>query len=134
MPAIEEIIENFEFLDDWEDRYRYLIDLGKELQPMNDADKNEQNRVQGCTSQVWIVAGSKTEVVDFVADSDAHIVRGLIAVVMALFNHKPPQEILNADADEVFGKLGLHEHLTPSRRNGLAAMVERIKKEAAART
>ncbi|MGD9639351.1 MAG: SufE family protein [Alphaproteobacteria bacterium] len=133
---IEELKENFEFLDDWEDRYRYLLDLGAKLPPMAEEEKNETNKVNGCTSQVWIKSSVKEDeknqkTIDFVADSDAHIVRGLIAIVRVLFIGKTFEEIKTIDEEQFFTDLGLHNHLSPSRRNGLAAMVEKIKSDAA---
>ena len=131
---IAELVENFNFLDDWEDKYRYLLDLGKNLPEMAEEDKNDETKVNGCTSQVWIKSEiikdeANNEIISFVADSDAHIVRGLIAIVSILFNKKKLKEIKNINADDVFVSIGLNQHLSPSRRNGLAAMVERIKSD-----
>src|SRR5579883_1931292 len=131
---IEEIVENFAILDDWEDRYRYLIELGRGLQPLDDGDRRPETKVRGCASQVWLI--SKAEgtgphaILKFRGDSDAHIVRGLIAVLFALYSGRTAREILTIDEKAVFGKLGLMQHLTPQRSNGLASMVARIKSDA----
>lgn len=133
---INEIIENFELMDDWEDRYRYIIELGRELEPLRDADYSDENKVRGCVSQVWLVTereGAQGKpVLRFRGDSDAHIVRGLVAILIALYSGKPADEIVSFDAEPVFTKLGLKEHLTPQRSNGLASMVKRIREDAAA--
>ena len=137
MTAIDEIIDNFELLDQWDDRYRYVIELGRTLAPLPEAAHNEINKVRGCASQVWLIThvkpdGSGGPRLSFQGDSDAHIVRGLIAILLALYSDKPAQEILATDAFAVFDRLGLSENLTPQRSNGLRAMVERIKAEAKA--
>ena len=135
-PAFEEIAETFEFLDDWEDRYRYVIDLGRELPPISDDEHNDANKVQGCVSQVWLVtdAGSGPDpVITLRADSDAHIVRGLVAIMIALHSGKHASEILATDAEGTLRELGLDEHLTPQRANGVRAMIQRIRKEAETR-
>ena len=131
--SIETIIENFEFIEDWEDRYRYLIELGKTLEPLAPDERTETNKVRGCASQVWLVT-EKGEQLKFRGDSDAHIVRGLIAILIALYSKRKPQDILALNAQETFAKLGLKDHLTPQRSNGLASMVARIEADAAART
>jgi cysteine desulfuration protein SufE len=134
--TIDEILENFALLDDWEDRYRYVIELGKELRPLPDAERNPMNKVRGCASQVWLWTSIDDQQMPprltFVGDSDAHIVRGLVAIAIALFNDKTPAEILDIDADAVFDQLGLKEHLTAQRSNGLKALVDRIKADAEA--
>jgi cysteine desulfuration protein SufE len=134
--TIEEIIENFSLLDEWEDRYRYVIELGDELAPLADSERTAENKVRGCASQVWLSANIDKSFspprLTFRGDSDAHIVRGLIAIVLALFNDKTPSEILGTDAEAVFNQIGLKDHLTPQRSNGLRAVVERIKADAAA--
>jgi cysteine desulfuration protein SufE len=135
MTTIDDIIENFALLDDWDDRYRYVIELGRTLAPLPDGIRTEKNKVQGCASQVWLgtsVApnGASGPTLSFVGDSDAHIVRGLIAILFALYSGKPAHEILDADAVALFEKLGLREHLTPQRSNGFRSMVERIKSDA----
>lgn len=133
MTTIQELVDNFALFDDWEERYRYLIDLGGQLSPMEEALKTEAARVQGCMSQVWMVAGWDTGGrLTLLADSDAQIVRGLIAVLVALFAGKTREEIAATDIEAVFSKLGLHQHLSPNRRNGFYAMVERVKAFAAA--
>ena len=137
MAAIDEIIENFELLDEWDDRYRYVIELGRTLTPLPEADHNETNKVRGCASQVWLVShvipdSGAGPVLRFDGDSDAHIVRGLIAILFALYSGKSAREILATDAIGVFDRLGLREHLTPQRSNGLRSMVERIRNDAQA--
>jgi cysteine desulfuration protein SufE len=131
---IDEIIDNFSVLDDWEDRYRYLIELGRELEPLEEAERTPATKVRGCASQVWLISKAEGQgpetVLTFRGDSDAHIVRGLIAVLFALYSGKPARQILAADEKAVFNRLGLHSHLTPQRSNGLASMVARIKADA----
>jgi cysteine desulfuration protein SufE len=132
--SIDEIIENFELLEEWDDRYRYLIELGRTLPPLPDAARNDSNKVQGCASQVWLATSIKpadgVRILTFVGDSDAHIVRGLIAVLFILYSGKSAADILHTDANAVFKKLGLGEHLTPQRSNGFRSMVERIRRDA----
>jgi cysteine desulfuration protein SufE len=133
--TIQEIIENFALLDDWDDRYRYLIELGRGLAPLPEAARNETNKVQGCASQVWLATsirpnGGGGPMLSFVGDSDAHIVRGLIAILFALYSGRAAQDILAVDAEKVFSQLGLREHLTPQRSNGFRSMVERIRADA----
>jgi cysteine desulfuration protein SufE len=136
-PPITEIIDNFALLEEWDDRYRYLIELGRTLDPLPEAAHNEANKVRGCASQVWLEttidrkAGS-APVLTFRGDSDAHIVRGLVALALALFSGRPAEAILAADANPLFEELGLMAHLTPQRSNGVRSMVERIKAEARA--
>ncbi len=135
MPDVEEIVANFSFLDDWDDRYRYLIELGAALEPLNEAERTAGNKVQGCASQVWIVSrgsGGSDPVLEFKGDSDAHIVRGLVAVVLAIFSGKHASQISATNEAEIFEKLRLAEHITPQRSNGLRSMVMRIKNEARA--
>jgi len=131
---IEEIIDNFSVLDEWEDRYRYLIELGRGLEPLADGERTPATKVRGCASQVWLiseVSGRGPEaVLRFKGDSDAHIVRGLIAVLFALYSGKKAGEVLGIDERAVFAELGLNNHLTPQRSNGLASMVARIKADA----
>jgi len=124
---IAELIENFELLEDWEDKYRYLIDLGAKLPPLNDKYKTEEWKVLGCQSQVWLVPAFSDGKISFMGDSDAAIVKGLITVVLSIFNHRTPEEIKKIEVAGIFAKLGLEEHLSPSRRNGLNSMVEKIK-------
>lgn len=133
--TIDEIRDNFALLEDWDDRYRYVIELGRTLEPMSEAEHSAANKVNGCASQVWLsrnVArdGSGAPRLHYVGDSDAHIVRGLIAILLALYSDKPPRQILDTDALAVFAELGLGEHLTPQRSNGFRAMVERIRRDA----
>lgn len=137
MADIQEIIDNFSVLDDWDDRYRYLIELGRELRPLPPSAHTDVNKVQGCTSQVWLEtdvrpSGADGPVLTFAGDSDAHLVRGLIAVLFAMFSGKAAKDILSVDALALFEKMGLREHLTPQRSNGFRAMVERIRSEARA--
>ncbi|MEZ4268655.1 MAG: SufE family protein [Myxococcota bacterium] len=131
----EELIERFELLDQWEDRYRYLIDLGKRLEPLTDAEKSPETKVEGCISQVWMVseieAGSPPTV-HFRGDSDSHIVRGLVAVLLLLCSGRTPQQILDTDIATIFSQLGLEQHISPNRRNGFFAMVGRIQEHARA--
>jgi cysteine desulfuration protein SufE len=132
--TIDEISDNFALLDEWDDRYRYLIELGRTLAPLPEAAHNDANKVQGCASQVWltteIVPGASGPVLTFAGDSDAHIVRGLIAVLFAMYSRRPARDILATDALALFDRLGLREHLTPQRSNGLKSMVGRIRDEA----
>ena len=135
--TIDDIIDNFALLDDWDDRYRYVIELGRTLAPLPEALRNDANKVQGCASQVWLGTsvdqdGATGPSLSFVGDSDAHIVRGLIAILFALYSGKPARDILDTDAVALFEKLALREHLTPQRSNGFRSMVERIKRDAAA--
>jgi len=125
--TLEELKGNFSLFDDWEERYRYLIDLGKNLPPMDARLKTGKNKVNGCVSQVWMVAGFREGRLEFVADSDAHIVRGLIAILRAAYVGKTPEEIKSTDIEESFRELGLEQHLSPNRRSGFFSMVETIK-------
>ena len=133
--TIEEITDNFELLDEWDDRYRYIIELGRALPELPDQARTEANKVRGCASQVWLKTeiqpnGAAGPVLQFQGDSDAHIVRGLIAILFALYSGKPAQQILSTNAESVFETLGLREHLTPQRSNGFRAMVDRIQSDA----
>jgi cysteine desulfuration protein SufE len=132
--TIEEILENFALLDDWEDRYRYVIELGRDLAPLPDSERTPKNKVVGCASQVWLWTqvdrSQRPPRLTFVGDSDAHIVRGLVAIAIALFDGKTPSEIIETDAEALFDRLGLREHLTAQRSNGLKALVDRIKGDA----
>ena len=135
--TIDDIIENFALLDDWDDRYRYLIELGRGLTPLPEGARTQANKVQGCASQVWLASavkpnGAAGPSLELVGDSDAHIVRGLIAVLFALYGGKAARDILSTDAVAVFERLGLREHLTPQRSNGFRSMVERIRADARA--
>ncbi len=124
---IDEVIENFSLFDDWEDRYRYLIDLGRKLPPMDDSLKTDETLVRGCTSRVWMVAHVNNGVFHFEADSDAHIVRGLVALLMEIYQDRPISEFSGIDIEGMFKAIGLDQNLSPNRRNGFFAMVERIK-------
>ena len=133
--SIDEIIENFDLLEEWDDRYRYLIELGRTLPPLPEAARSDANKVQGCASQVWLSTtvkpnGSTGPVLAFDGDSDAHIVRGLIAILFALYSGKGAKDILSTDAVALFEKLGLRDHLTPQRSNGFRSMVDRIRRDA----
>lgn len=135
--SIDDIIDDFALIDDWEERYRYVIELGRALPGMPESAHTEENRVRGCASQVWLEThvsrNDKGEpVLSFKADSDAHIVRGLVAIILALYSDKTAREILSVDALGAFEKLGLIEHLTPQRSNGVRSMVERIRRDASA--
>jgi cysteine desulfuration protein SufE len=133
--TIDEIRENFALLDDWDDRYRYVIELGRTLAPMSEAEHSQENKVQGCASQVWLSKridrkGGDEPVLNYIGDSDAHIVRGLIAILLTLYSGHTPQQILATDAIALFDEFGFREHLTPQRSNGLRSMVERIRSDA----
>ena len=132
--TIDEIRDNFELLEEWDDRYRYVIELGRTLKPLPEEEHNAENKVQGCASQVWLSrqidrSGGEPRL-NYLGDSDAHIVRGLIAILLALYNGKTPAEILSIDAKAVLSQLGLDTHLSQQRSNGLTAMVERIRTDA----
>lgn len=131
--AFEEVRETFELLPDWEERYRYVIELGRALPALRPEERSPANKVEGCVSQVWLVAeGEGGEALHFRADSDAHIVRGLLAILLKLYDGRTPEEILAVDARGLLGGLDLEGHLSPSRTNGLFAMVQRIRALAAA--
>lgn len=137
MPDIDDIIGNFSVLDDWDDRYRYLIELGRELPPLSEASHSTANKVQGCASQVWLDTIVRPDdaggpVLTFAGDSDAHIVRGLIAILFAIYSGQSAKHILATDAVRLFEEMGLKEHLTPQRSNGFRSMVERIRSDASA--
>ena len=136
LPNISDITADFSLLDDWEDRYRYLIELGRSLPPLPEALRTDANKVRGCASQVWLATSLKRadgqREFGFVADSDAHIVRGLIAILAAIYNGRNIDAAVSLDPHPVFAKLGLNEHLTPQRSNGLASMVARIRADASA--
>jgi cysteine desulfuration protein SufE len=134
--TIDQIVSDFEVLDSWDDRYRYLIELGRKLAPLPDAARSEANKVQGCASQVWLVSNTHPAksgggpVLEFIGDSDAHIVKGLIAILFSLYSGQAAKKILDTDAVALFERLGLREHLTPQRSNGFRSMVERIRTDA----
>jgi cysteine desulfuration protein SufE len=137
MTTLDEIIDNFALLEEWDDRYRYVIELGRGLSPLSEQDRTDLNKVQGCASQVWLATtvhpdGQSGPILTFTGDSDAHIVRGLIAILFAMFSGKRAGDILSTDAVTVFDRLGLREHLTPQRSNGFRSMVERIRMDARA--
>lgn len=135
---LSDIREDFDLLDDWEDRYRYVIELGRKLPAFPEAERTDANKVRGCASQVWLVShvapapAGQSPSMSFEGDSDAHIVRGLVAVLLSIYAEKSAAEILSTDAQAVFSDLGLAEHLTQQRSNGLASMVARIRADAAA--
>jgi cysteine desulfuration protein SufE len=136
--TIEQILDDFEVLDSWDDRYRYVIELGRKLAPLPDAARTEKNKVQGCASQVWLISETKPAingggpVLEFIGDSDAHIVKGLVAILLALYSGQPAKKIVDTDALAIFQRLGLGEHLTPQRSNGFRSMVDRIHADAEA--
>jgi cysteine desulfuration protein SufE len=137
MTTIDEIVENFTLLDQWDDRYRYVIELGRTLPPLPESAYTDANKVRGCASQVWLLThvkpdGAAGPTLTFAGDSDAHIVRGLIAILLALYSGKSAREILETDALDLFDRIGLRENLTPQRSNGLRSMVERVRSEAKA--
>ena len=136
--TIDDIRDNFELLEDWDDRYRYVIELGRTLEPLSEAEHSAKNKVQGCVSQVWLSKRIDRDAngeprLNYVGDSDAHIVRGLIAIVLRLFSGRTPAEILTFDAPAAFETLGLKGALSQQRSNGLASMVARIRHDAQAR-
>jgi cysteine desulfuration protein SufE len=133
--TIDEIRDNFELLEEWDDRYRYVIELGRTLKPLPEEGHSPENKVQGCVSQVWLSKQVDRESggeprLNYLGDSDAHIVRGLIAILLTLYSGQTPKHILATDAIKVFDEFGFREHLTPQRSNGLRAMVERIRNDA----
>lgn len=133
MRTIDDIRADFELLDEWEDRYRYLIELGRELEPLPPEALNDLTKVPGCVSQVWLTSeqdGQRPPRLTFAGESDAHIVKGLVAIALALYSGRTAPEILEIDAESVFNELGLKEHLTPQRSNGLRSMVGRIRTDA----
>lgn len=137
MTSIDDILADFDVIDDWEERYRYVIELGRGLAPLDEAARNEANKVRGCASQVWLATrverdGAGAVRLFFTGDSDAHIVKGLVAVMIALFSGRTAAEILGLDPEPTFAAIGLREHLTPQRANGVAAMLERIRGDARA--
>ncbi len=132
---VQDLLDDFEFLDDWEDRYRYVIELGRQLAPLETEERTPANKVSGCASQVWLStkisqANPHQPVLTFAGDSDAHIVRGLIAILFIIFSGKQADEIASLDVKKIFNQIGLDEHLSPQRSNGLISMVARIKTDA----
>jgi len=130
--AFAEIAENLSYLDDWEDRYKYIIELGQALPPLAASEKNSATKVNGCVSQVWLVSERVGDLLTYRGESDAMIVRGLAAILIALYSGRPPSAIADTDAIAIFDELGLREHLSTQRSNGLVAMVNRIRAEARA--
>ncbi len=128
---IDELVDNFALLDDWEDKYRYIIDLGSKLPPLDEKYKTDDWKVRGCQSQVWLVPEVREingeKILDFKGDSDAAIVKGIVAIILSIYSNKSAQMIKSVAVGDIFAKLGLEEHLSPSRRNGLASMNEKIK-------
>lgn len=127
---VTDMVEDFTFLDDWEDRYMHVIDMGKALPPLLPEEKTDATKVKGCVSQVWLITERRDGKFYFRGDSDAHIVKGLVAIVLKLYSGRTSSEIQSLDAQPVLAKLGLSEHLSPQRSNGLQAMILRIKHEA----
>ena len=137
MTSIDDILADFDVIDDWEERYRYVIELGRGLEPLADADRSEANKVRGCASQVWLATrperGADGEIrLGFTGDSDAHIVKGLVAIMIAIFSDHTAEEILAIDPEPIFTAISLRDHITPQRANGVNAMIDRIRTEARA--
>ncbi len=130
--TLDAIRDDFAFLDDWEDRYRYVIELGRELPEFPESARTDANKVRGCVSQVWIEDGLENGVIRLRGDSDSHLVKGLVAIATALYDGKTPADALKIDALGTFRDLGLEQHLTPQRSNGVRSMIERIRADAAA--
>jgi cysteine desulfuration protein SufE len=135
LPDIDDLIDNFSLIEDWEERYRYVIELGKELEPLPESAHNEHNKVRGCASQVWVETrveprSGQSPLLFFRGDSDAHIVKGLVLIVLAYYSGRSADDILNRNALDLFETLGLSAHLTPQRSNGVRAMIERIRADA----
>lgn len=130
---IDALVDEFEFLGDWEERYRYLIELGQAMDPLPEAERTELTKVKGCVSQVWVVVDEDGDVLTLRGDSDAHIVKGLVALMKRLYDRRTPREALDIDPKGVLGRIGLAEHLSPQRSNGLSSMIARIRAEAEAR-
>ena len=134
--TLDDIFADFELLDDWEDRYRYVIELGRTLEPLPEKCRTPSNKVQGCVSQVWlatiieVIGNDQSPRLKFLGDSDAHIVRGLIAILFAIYSDRRADDIIDVDAKSTFDLMGLKDHLTPQRSNGFVAMVERIRTDA----
>ena len=127
---IQEMIDDFAFLEDWEARYMHVIDMGKAMASLNADEKQDDYKVKGCVSQVWLISTLKDGIFTFRGDSDAHIVKGLVAIVLKIFSHKSAAQILKLDAEAILRQLGLEEHLSPQRSNGLRAMIDRIRHDA----
>ncbi len=129
--TVDELVARFDYFDDWDDRYRYIIDLGRKLNPLDDAAKTDENKVRGCISQVWLTCRTEDERLRFEADSDSTIVKGLIAIVLMLHDDRAPAEILTLDVSDLFDRLGLGSHVTVNRRNGFYAMLGKLREYAA---
>ncbi|PLX39043.1 MAG: cysteine desulfuration protein SufE [Hyphomicrobiales bacterium] len=131
---IDEILDNFSFLEEWDDRYRYLVELGRDIEPLPETERTDTNKVLGCVSQVWLstsIDGSgDSATLTFIGDSDAHIVRGLLAILIAMCSGKTAAELRALDLEGTFRTLGLEDHLTPQRANGLKAMIQRVRADA----
>lgn len=127
METLESLIENFAFLESWEDKYQYLIELGEELKPLPQNLKTDAFKVAGCQSEVWLVPSLQGKKFCFQADSDAIMVKGIISILMSVYHQKDVTEIKNIEVEKIFDKLGLQEHLSPSRRNGMRSMVDKIR-------
>lgn len=137
MPSIDDILADFDVIDDWEERYRYVIELGKGLEPLDEADRTDANKVRGCASQVWLATRVEADGADgprliFTGDSDAHIVKGLVAVMLAIFSGRTAKDILGLDPEPIFTAISLRDHITPQRANGVNAMIDRIRSDARA--
>lgn len=132
---IQDMVDDFAFMEDWEDRYSHVIDLGKDLTPLSASERNDITRVKGCVSQVWLVKDEDPQGehrLFYRGDSDAHIVKGLVAIVINIFSGQAPKDVLGTDIKDIMNQLGLAEHLSPQRSNGLKAMIERIRQDAKA--
>lgn len=131
---LKEIIEDFEFIDEWDDRYKYIMDIGKSLDPMSEGDHNDKNKVDGCASQVWLITEEKIinekSILEFKADSDSFLVKGLLAIIIAIFSMKTPEDILKIDHLAELKKLNLQENISQQRSNGLRAVITRVISEA----
>ena len=130
--SLENLLEDFALFDNWEDRYKFIIELGAGLEPLSDEEHNEINKVPGCVSQVWLVSEGSSDNIQFRGDSDAHIVKGLVAILLSIYSGKSAHEIMEINAQAIFEKLGLKDHLTPQRSNGFYAMVSKIRADAEA--
>ena len=130
---IDDLVDEFDFLGDWEERYRYLIELGQNLDPLPEAERTDETKVKGCVSQVWVVLDDHDGKIILRGDSDAHIVKGLVALMARLYSNRTPAEALTIDPKDVLSRIGLSEHLSPQRSNGLASMIATVRREAEAR-
>jgi cysteine desulfuration protein SufE len=130
LPAFDDIVADFAFIDDWDEKYRYLIDLGRQMPPLSEAEQSETNKVRGCASQVWLVFEGEDGTIRFRGDSDAAIVKGLVALMISLFSGRSEEDVRSIDAEARLSELDLQDHITPQRSNGVASMIRRIKSEA----